>query len=250
MSNKLLENKICLVTGAAHGIGKAIVERFAADGAIVYANDLKEQNMDQWAKECSEKYNTIVKPLYFDVCDNSAVKTAVMQIKKEQGRIDVLVNNAGIVTYEFLGMIDSNKLKKMFEVNVFALINLLQLVSRLMTRQKDGSIINMASIVGDKGAKGQLSYSASKGAVISTTKSAAKELASNCIRVNAVAPGMVGTERLKNAMQNKFDDKVNEIGFGRLATPEEIADTCSFLASDRSKYITGQIIGVDGGFVL
>lgn len=250
MQKKLLKNKVCLITGAAQGIGKAIAERFAEDGAIVYANDKLDGEMDQWAIQYSKKNETIIKPMYFDICDFSVVKQAIMKIKKENGRIDILVNNAGIVTYEFLGMIDFDKLRRMFEVNVIAVINLIQLVSRIMSKQKDGSIINMASIVGDKGAKGQLSYSATKGAVISITKSAAKELAENNIRVNAIAPGMVATERLKNIMESKFEERINDIGFKRLAKPSEIADACSFLASDQSKYITGQIIGVDGGLIL
>lgn len=250
MENRFLENKICLITGGARGIGRAIAERFARDGAIVYVNDLSEGEMDQWAAECSEKNQTKVIPLYFDICNFAAVKENILRIKKESGRIDVLVNNAGLISYEFLGMIDFDKLRKMFEVNVLALINLTQLTSRLMIRQKNGSIINMASIVGVKGAKGQLSYSATKGAVVAITRSAAKELAEHNIRVNAIAPGMVATERFKNIMTNKFEERIDDIGFKRLATPEEIADAYSFLASDRSAYITGQILGVDGGFIL
>lgn len=246
----LLEGKVCLITGTSRGIGKAIAERFAKDGAIVYANSRKSGELDEWADEISENSGTLVRSLYFDVCDFQAVKQSVMQIKKEQRHIDVLVNNAGIVTYEFLGMIDFEKLREMFEVNVVAMINLIQLVSRLMTRQKDGSIINMASIVGAKGAKGQLSYSATKGAVISLTKSAAKELAEYNIRVNAVAPGMIASERLEEIMENKFKERINDIGFKRLGTVEEVADVFSFLASSRSRYITGQVIDVDGGFIL
>jgi 3-oxoacyl-[acyl-carrier protein] reductase len=250
MQTSLLQNKVCLITGTARGIGRAIAERFAEDGARVYANDIQVEEINQWTEDCSKKFETLIKPIGFDIVDFPAVKEAIMHIKKEEGRIDVLVNNAGIVTYELLGMIDFNSLRKMFEVNVIAMINLIQITSRIMIRQNGGSIINMASIVGLKGAKGQLSYSATKGAVISITKSAAKELAEYQIRVNAIAPGMVATERLLNIMKNKFEDRTKDIGYKRLATPEEIADACSFLASDRSRYITGQIIGVDGGFIL
>jgi 3-oxoacyl-[acyl-carrier protein] reductase len=138
----------------------------------------------------------------------------------------------------------------MIEVNVVALIHLMTLVSRIMQRQQNGSIINMASMVGVKGAKGQLSYSATKGAVIAATKSAAKELADYHIRVNAIAPGMVGSERFKAVLSEKFAQKINDIPFGRLATPEEVAKLCLFLASDNSSYITGQIIGIDGGAII
>ena len=247
---KILENKVCLVTGAARGIGRSIAERFASDGAIVYANDLHEGEMDSWADDCSRKYNTHVVPLYFDVCDFSAVKQAVMKIKRENEGVDVLANNAGVVTYELLGMIDFNIMRKMFDVNVVATVHLIQLISRLMARKKNGSIINMASIVGVKGAKGQLAYSTTKGAVVALTKSAAKELAEYNIRVNAVAPGMVATERLLESAKDKFSERIKDIGFGRYATPEEIADAFSFFASDRSKYVTGQILGVDGCFIL
>jgi 3-oxoacyl-[acyl-carrier protein] reductase len=250
MQTKLLENKVCLVTGAARGIGRAIAERFAKDGAIVYANDMIEGEMDQWAFEYSEKFTTKIIPVYFDICNFELTKQSIMQIVKNHTRIDVLANNAGIVSYEFLGMIDFNKFRRMFEVNVVAMINLIQLVSRLMSRKKGGSIINMSSIVGIKGAKGQLAYAATKGAVVSVTLSAAKELSEYHIRVNAVAPGMVATERFINAITNKFEDKIENIGMKRFAIPEEIADAFSFLASDRSKYITGQILGVDGGFIL
>ena len=247
---RLLENKVCLVTGAAKGIGRQIAERYAKDGAIVYANDLVEGEMDEWAKALSEAENTTVIPLYFDICDFDAVMKAVLGIKKEQGRIDVLANNAGIVTYEPLLLIDFNKLRKMFEVNVIAMIHLIQIVSKLMKRQQSGSIINMASIVGLKGAAGQLSYSATKGAVISTTLSASKELAPYNIRVNAIAPGMVATERFKKEIEGRFDERIKSVGMGRFANPDEIADVYSFFASDRSKYVTGQILGVEGSFAL
>lgn len=180
----------------------------------------------------------------------AAVKDEVLTIKKQEGHIDILVNNAGLISYEMMSMIDYERFRKMFEVNVVALIYLMQLVGRVMQRQQSGSIVNMASMVGLKGAAGQLSYAATKGAVISATKSAAKELASGKIRVNAVAPGMVGTERFKNVLQEKFSEKINDVPFGRLAEPEEIANLCLFLASDASSYITGQVIGIDGGVVM
>ena len=245
MSN-ILEGKICLVTGTNRGIGKAIVERYAEEGAIVYANARQEGSLDEWVKECSEKYNTTVIPIYFDITNAAACKDAIMKIKSDHGRIDVLVNNAGMVTYELLPMIDFDKLRTMFEINVIAMIQLVQLASRVMSRQKSGSIINMASIVGTQGVKGQLGYSTTKGAVISLTKSAAKELIEHNIRVNAIAPGMVGTDRFNEVFEKSFKDKINNIGIGRLATPNEIADVCVFLGSDLSTYVTGQIIGVDG----
>lgn len=242
----LLKDKVCLVTGASKGIGRAIAEAFAKQGAIVYANARTPESIDEWANDLSEEHQTKVIPTYFDITDLAAAKNAVMQIKSAEKRIDVLVNNAGMVTYEMIPMAQMDTFRAMLDVNVVAPFSLLQIVSRVMSRQNAGSIINMASIVADKGAKGQVSYATTKGAIIAMTKSAAKELAPSQIRVNAVAPGMVGTERFVNVFEEKFKDKINNIGMGRLAEPSEIADLCVFLGSDMSKYVTGQIIGIDG----
>lgn len=240
--DKLLKDKVAIVTGAGAGIGLATAKLFANEGAVVYAADIKGL---EWVETFTSDEGKII-PLQLDICDFAAVKNAVMAAKKEHGRIDVLANIAGLISYELMPMIDYEKFRKMLDVNVVALVYLMSLVSRIMTRQQSGSIINMASMVGEKGAKGQLSYSATKGAVIAATKSAAKELAESHIRVNAIAPGMVGSERFKAVLAEKFAQKMNDIPFGRLAEPEEIAALCLFLASDQSAYMTGQIIGVDG----
>lgn len=246
---KLLEKKVCIITGAAQGIGRAIAEQFAADGAIVYACDMKEGAMDEWATECAEKYQTKIVPLYFDVTDAAAVKTAFMSVFKAEGRIDVLVNNAGVVFNKKIGMILRPETELMFRVNVIAVIEMVQLVSRLMQRNGGGSIVNIASVTAVLGSPGQSAYSATKGAIMSFTKSAAKELATLGIRVNAVAPGIVKTERFAELYEQsgeKIDARIQRIALGRLGTPEDIAHACAFLGSDRSAYISGQILGVDG----
>ncbi|MDJ0646040.1 MAG: glucose 1-dehydrogenase [Flavobacteriaceae bacterium] len=242
----ILKGKVALITGTRSGIGKAIAERFAEEGAIVYANAREDNSIDSWAKAISRDFKTKVIPSYFDVTDHSTAKKKVLDIKKEQGQLDILVNNAGIVSYELLAMTSLEKLREMFEVNVVGMIHLMQIASRLMSRQKSGSIINISSIVGVQGVKGQLSYSATKGAVNALTKSAAKELASSNIRVNAIAPGMVETDRFKKVFEEKFSSRIEDIGMGRLAKPKEIANTCIFLGSNLSEYVSGQIIGVDG----
>lgn len=241
-----LNNKIALVTGAGAGIGQATAKLFANEGALVYAADIKGL---EWADSFTTKEGCVISTT-LDICDFTAVKTVVMTMKKEHGHIDILANIAGLISYEMMPMIDYDKFRKMLDVNVIALVHLMSLVSRVMTRQQSGSIINMASMVGEKGAKGQLSYAATKGAVIAATKSAAKELAEHHIRVNAIAPGMVGSERFKAVLEEKFAQKINDIPFGRLAKPEEVANLCLFLASDKSSYLTGQIIGVDGGAII
>ena len=246
---RLLENKVCIITGAAQGIGKGIAERFAADGAIVYACDLREGSMDEWAKVCSEQNNTRVIPMYFDVADAPAVKNAMMAIFKAEKRIDALVNNAGVVFNKKIGMIVRQETELMFRINVIAVIELVQLCSRLMARNGGGSIVNIASVTAVLGSPGQSAYSATKGAIMSFTKSAAKELASQGVRVNAVAPGIVKTERFAELYESdgaKIDQRIGRIALGRLGTPEDIANACAFLASDRASYISGQILGVDG----
>lgn len=234
---KLLENKVTLITGAGRGIGRVIAEQFIADGAIVYANDLNEFEIPG------------AKTICFDVTDTNALKAGLMQVYKAEGHIDCVVNNAAIIQNQKLGMVTKPLLEKMYAVNVFAVIDMIQIASRLMARTGGGCFVNMASVTGVVGSPGQVAYSASKGAVISLTKSAAKELAPMNIRVNAVAPGIVRTERfeeLYEATGDKINERIEKIALGRLGTPQDIANAVSFLASDRASYISGQILGVDG----
>lgn len=246
---KLLENKVCLITGAGRGIGRVIAEQFARDGAVVYANDLQEGDMDAWANDCAAKNDTKVIPICFDVTDSAALKAGIMSVYKLEGRIECVVNNAAIIANQKLGMVTKPLLEKMYAVNVFAVIDMIQIASRLMARNGGGCFVNMASITGVVGSPGQVAYAASKGAVIALTKSAAKELAPQHIRVNAVAPGIIETERFKELYESdgeKIEQRIGRIALGRLGTPQDVADAVSFLASDRASYISGQILGVDG----
>lgn len=233
----LLEGKVALITGAGRGIGKVIAEQFVADGAIVYVNDLNEPEVEG------------AKPVAFDVTESDALKTGLMQVYKAEGHIDCIVNNAAIIQNQKLGMVTKQLLEKMYAVNVYAVIDMIQIASRLMARTGGGCFVNMASITGVVGSPGQVAYSSTKGAVITITKSAAKELAPMKIRVNAVAPGIVKTERfeeLYEATGDKINERIEKIALGRLGTPQDIANAVSFLASDRASYISGQILGVDG----
>ena len=243
---KLLEKKVCLVTGTSRGIGGEIVKRFAQEGAVVYANARKEGSIDESSKHWEDAYGTSVVPVYFDVTDENGEKQAIMKIKKEQGRLDVLVNNAGIMKDSVIGMISSELMKEVFSANVFSVISLIQLANKLMGRQKSGSIINLSSIVGVEGSAGQLVYSASKGAVAAITKAAAKELAINNIRVNAIAPGMIDTDLFRSIGEENIERNLKQIKMGRLGSTTDVANAAVFLASDLSSYITGQILGVDG----
>ena len=243
---KLLTDKVCLITGASRGIGRETACRFAEEGAILYITDYVEDSLTSLIEELKEKNNTDITPLYFDVTDENAAKQAIMTVKKNHGRLDVLVNNAGIMRDNVIGMIGQKLVHDVFDINVFSVINMIQLANKLMSRQKSGSIINISSIVGLEGAAGQLVYSASKGAVAALTKAAAKELAPNGIRVNAVAPGLINTGLLQAIGDEKIAENLKNIKMGRLGEPIDVANVLVFLASDLSGYVTGEIIGVDG----
>lgn len=245
--NQLLEGKVIIVTGAGQGIGRAMAIEFAKNGAIVYANDIRSGLIEEWSQEVDLSSSGKIYPLIFDITNEKEAKNAVLSVKREQGHIDGLVNNAGIEFNELIGMINTENMKKMFSVNVFGAINMLQLVSRIMSRQETGgSIVNIASMTALRGNRGQLVYSATKGAVVSLTKSAAKELADKKIRVNAIAPGITNTAMMRQADPEKIQNRINNICMGRLAEPEDIAKACVFMLSDLSGYVSGQVLAVDG----
>lgn len=164
--------------------------------------------------------------------------------------MDVLVNNAGVLKERLLGMVDYEVYHETMETNLYASITHMQYASRLMSSQKQGSIINLSSIMGTNGSEGQVIYSSSKSAIIGATKSAAKELAKYNIRVNAIAPGFIDTDMSRNIKEEMYHKRISSIALGRAGTPKEIANAAMFLASDLSTYITGQVIGVDGGMII
>ena len=243
--NGLLEGKVCIVTGSARGIGRAVAELFASEGAEVAVNDVVPGSADEWiaASPLRERLH----PFYFDITDAAQVRENVMGIKRAFGRIDVLVNNAGVEYNELIGMISRENMEKMFRVNVYGTIEMLQAVSRVMARNENGgSIINISSMVGLRGNAGQLVYSATKGAVIALTKSAAKELAPKKIRVNSIAPGLTQTGMMEQADLEKLEGRIRNICMGRIAQPGDIAGACLLLASDHAGYISGQVLPADG----
>ena len=241
----LLEGKVCIVTGSARGIGQEIATLFAEEGGQVIVNDAREGAADGWIAESPLKDR--LDAMYFDITDAEAVRKNVMAIKKKYGHIDVLVNNAGVEFNELIGMISRPNMEKTFNVNVYGTIEMLQTVSRVMSRNPNGgSIINISSMVGLRGNAGQLVYSATKGAVIALTKSAAKELTPKKIRVNSIAPGLTQTAMMEQTDIEKLQGRINNICMGRLAQPRDIAGGCLLLASDYASYISGQILPVDG----
>jgi 3-oxoacyl-[acyl-carrier protein] reductase len=242
----MLDNKVALVTGCSRGIGNSIARKFAENGAVVYANAKTDGSL---ASLASQSYGSgKIIPVYFDVTDRVAVKEAIVRIKSEQGRLDCLVNNAGILVDTLITMLDRKTLREIYEVNVFSLFDLMSFAARLMAQKKSGSIINIASICGDEGGmRGQTAYSSSKGAVIALTKTAAKELGQLNVRVNCVSPGFIDTDMFRSGPAAIQDQLTRGVYLeGRVGTPDEVANVCLFLASDLSSYVNGENIRVDG----
>jgi len=253
----MLKGKIALVTGAARGIGKAVTELFAQNGAVVYTNDLRGELLNETVKEIGDKFHAEIIPLVFDVTDTKEQKSAFQRIWKERGRLDILVNNAGLALSALIEMNSKTDVERNFAVNAVAVIEMTQLATKLMKRNdiinnSRGSIINISSIAGTNGNRGQIAYSGSKAAVVGITKSSAKELSEFLIRVNAIAPGLIQTPMLEEALTKKVvDDYVNNsVGMHRVGTAQDIANAVMFFASDVSNYITAQVLGVDGGYIL
>ena len=244
----MLKDKVAIITGANRGIGLATVEVFAENGAEIWAcartrTDSFEENI----RSLEEKYNTIIRPLYFDVTDKDAVKSAIKHVGEISRQIDILVNNAGISIESLFGMTTMNTMKETMEVNYFSLFNLSQIVSRYMIKNKKGCIVNIASVSGMEAKEGGVAYGSSKAAIIYSTKSTAIELAQYGIRVNSVSPGFIKTDMWIQRKEDVVDRMISETPLRRQGEPAEVARTILFLASDMSSYITGQNIVVDGG---
>jgi 3-oxoacyl-[acyl-carrier protein] reductase len=247
----LLRDSVTLITGASRGIGAATAELFAREGARLFVTSHKSQDaLHALAERLSAQFGVQCTPLSFDVQDGAASQRAYQTVFKEARRLDVLVNNAGVMRDGVIGMITDDLIQENLRVNVAAMIQQTQLAARLMARNKHGAIVNVSSIVGIFGAPGQVVYAASKAAVIGLTRAAAKELAPQGIRVNAVAPGMIQTDLLGGLRSEVVEDRRRSIGLGRLGEPREVAQVIAFLASDQASYVTGQVVGIDGGMVL
>jgi 3-oxoacyl-[acyl-carrier protein] reductase len=246
----LLQGKRALITGAGRGIGLAIARQYAAQGAELWLGGRNEAAMSQLAAALGSEFGVPCQPLCFDVAEPQAVKQAFQQLFAQTRQLDVLVNNAGILDDALIGMVGQHQIEQTFSTNAYGILYCSQYASRLMQRSGGGSIINMASIIGRVGNAGQAVYAGSKAAVIGITQSLAKELAVGQIRVNAIAPGFIDTDMAHGIPEAKFAERLASIAMGRIGTPDEVAKVALFLASDLSSYVTGQVIGVDGGMLV
>jgi len=238
----MLQNRWVLITGANQGIGKATAKEFAKNGAnlILVARDEERLKIVQ---------NELERPSYIFVCDitqESEIKHLFTQITKITKRLDVVVNNAGILYSAPLFMSKRDKMEEIFATNFYSVVHISQYASRMMLRGKKGSIINLSSAMGIEGAKNHAIYSASKASLIALTQSLSKELAPS-IRVNAVAPGVVDTPLIASLSEQQKESIINATPLKRFASANEIAQTILFLASDMSSFITGEVLKVDGG---
>jgi len=246
-----LRGKVAFITGSTRGIGWESARILAQNGASIILNGVENSDyLIKRVQEIKDLFHVDADGFLFDVGDPDGVKECYKGIFKKHKRLDILINNAGILEDSLLGMITPENIEKIFRVNVRGVILNMQYASRLMVRNRGGSIINISSIIGRVGNEGQVVYGGSKAAVIGITLSAAKELAPMNIRVNAIAPGFINTDMVRSLPPEKFEEKIKSIKMKRIGTPEDIANAALFFASDLSSYVTGQVLGVDGGMLI
>ena len=246
---KRLEGKVSLITGAAQGIGEATALKFAREGAIVVVCDVQQAGIDQVVAQC-EAAGAQAVGYVMDVTNREQVESVVAQVKERFGRIDVLINNAGITQDARLQKMTLAQFDRVIDVNLRGVFHCAQTVADVMVAQGSGSIVNASSVVGIYGNFGQTNYAATKFGVIGFTKTWSRELGAKGVRVNAVAPGFITTPMVKAMPENVLQSMEAKVPLKRLGSPEEIANVYAFLASDEASYINGAVISVDGGMTI
>ncbi|MDA2911382.1 3-oxoacyl-[acyl-carrier-protein] reductase [Nitrospiraceae bacterium AH_259_D15_M11_P09] len=244
-----LEGKVAIVTGAAQGIGRAIAETLARDGADIVVADL-DPGRSQETVAAITKLGRRAVNVKVNVAEWNDVKNMTDQVLKDWGKIDILVNNAGVTRDGLLVRMKEEDWNLVLQVNLHGTFHCTKAVLQPMTKQRSGRIVNIASIVGAMGNAGQANYAASKAAVIGFTKSVAREYASRMVTVNAVAPGFVDTAMTQGLQQEVRDTLLRQIPLGRLGQPGDVAEAVRFLASEEAGYITGQVLHVNGGMLM
>ena len=242
-----VKDKVVIITGGAGGIGKETAKLLAKEGAKVVIFDINEERLTEAKKEI-EKYG-IVEAIKADVTDFKSVSDAVKKVYEKFGKIDVLINNAGITRDGFLSKMDIEDWNRVIAVNLTGVFNTTKAVVPYMLEREKGNIISISSVVGVYGNIGQTNYAASKAGIIGMTKTWAKELGRKGIRANAVAPGFIRTEMTARVPEKVINIMIEKTPLGRMGEPEDVANLLLFLSSDESSFINGQIIGVDGGLI-
>ena len=245
----MLRKKKILITGATGDIGSEISFLFAKNNAELLLAGKDKKKLTNLRSKILKSYKTKINIYSFDIGKHEETKSAFKDIFSKNKNIDVLVNNAGILKEGLIGMISEKDIKNTIGTNLIGPINLIQLVNKIMNK-KNSSIINISSIMGVRGNSGQSLYSSSKSGLIGFTLSAAKELGSKGIRVNAIAPGYIKTKMVKHITKDKLSNILSSIKMKRPGKPIDVANVALFLASDLSTYVTGQVIGVDGGMIV
>ena len=245
----ILKDKVAIITGGARGIGKEMVLLFAREGARICVGDISDESIQTAVKDI-ESTGAEALGVKVDVTNFSQVEEMAQKALDKFSKIDILVNNAGITRDNLLLRMKEEDWDAVLNVNLKGTFNCTKAVSRIMIKQRSGKIVNIASIIGIIGNAGQANYAASKGGIISFTKSVAKELASRNINVNAIAPGFIKTDMTAKLSQELQDTMLKLIPLARLGDPSDVAKLALFLVSDSSDYITGQTIQVDGGMVM
>ena len=245
-----LSGKVAFVTGASRGIGRAIALRLAADGAKVALNFSSNVAKAEEVKDAIISQGGEALLVQGDVSNFAVVTELIKKVVDEWGRLDILINNAGITRDNLLLKMSEDDFDKVIATNLKGVFNCTKAVTKLMMKQRGGRIVNMSSVVGLKGNISQANYAAAKAGIIGFTKSVARELASRGVTVNAVAPGFIHTD-MTGALSEKVKEVIlQEIPAGRMGNPEDVANAVAFLVSDQAAYITGQVLSVDGGMVM